>query len=76
MRICIYASAVVSMMLTAAFGGNFSTTFNQWETTPVVIGDKLFTYIAGGSNFNDPGLVFSDTGATGDPRLYFGTASA
>ena len=61
MRICIYASAVVSMMLTAAFGGNFSTTFNQWETTPVVIGDKLFTYIAGGSNFNDPGLVFSDT---------------
>ena len=49
------------MMVMPAFAGTVDTTFNAWETSPVQIGDKLFTYVGGGSNFTNPGLVFSET---------------
>lgn len=37
------------------------TDFDNWKVTPIQVGDKLFTYIAGGDNFNDAEVKFTST---------------
>ena len=61
MKMWIYSSMSFAMFLAPAFAGTIDTTFNAWKTNPVLIGDKLFTYTSGGSNFTNPSLVFSET---------------
>ncbi|MCY2967442.1 MAG: PEP-CTERM sorting domain-containing protein [Planctomycetota bacterium] len=44
-----------------AAAATINTTFDAWTLAPVVLGDKQFTYIAGGSNFNNAAMTFTST---------------
>jgi hypothetical protein len=59
MKKVLLSFAVFAMMYGSAQAAMIETTFDQWKTTPVVIGDKVFTYVAGGNNFNNADLTFT-----------------
>jgi len=47
----LFAIATFAMLCRPAAAAQIDTTFAAWQASPVLIGDKLFTYLSGGDNF-------------------------
>jgi len=61
MRKLLFAVAAYAMMFQQAHAIIITESFNDWKAAPVAIGDKVFTYLAGGGTFNNPTVTFTET---------------
>ncbi len=56
-----FALMAFACLCVPTMASTINTTFDAWTLAPVVLGDKQFTYIAGGSNFNNAAMTFTST---------------
>lgn len=65
MKKLVFALLAYCAMYVPAQAELIITTFDDWKVNPVQIGDKLFTYTAGGDNFNNAEVRFSSNNLPG-----------
>jgi hypothetical protein len=70
MKRVLIALVAYAAMFARADAAIVETTFDDWKNNPVVIGDKIFTYIAGGNNFNNAEIVFASTAFPNNMVVY------